>query len=133
MHIASPPHARGDIVFEICVLPGRLADVLDSGLRNRRAAQIGMQNHARGVDNGPQRRREQVRHLIGNLHRNGPRFWHGHSARKTPAKYRHESFAERFEWHRQQDCGSPGWQVPPAQAKQGVRRRTESFGAVRCE
>jgi hypothetical protein len=56
--------------------------VLDGGLRDRCAAQIGVQNHACGVNNGPQRRREHVRHLIGYLHPNGPRFWHG--ARKIP-------------------------------------------------
>jgi hypothetical protein len=36
-----------------------------------------VQNHARGVNNGPQRRRKQLRYVIGDLHPNGPRFWQG--------------------------------------------------------
>ena len=63
VNVAPSSRAGGDVVFEICILPGCFADVFDGGFGQRRAAQIRVQNHAGRVDYRPQRRREQQGHI----------------------------------------------------------------------
>ncbi len=59
MRVAFPSRAGGNVVLEIGVLPRSLADAFNGAFRKRRPAQIRVQDHARGVNHGSQRRAQQ--------------------------------------------------------------------------
>ena len=61
MHVALAALPGRDVVFEIGVMTGGGGDVLNGGFRERRAAQIGVQDDASRIDDAAQRRRQRER------------------------------------------------------------------------
>src|ERR1700676_5273623 len=55
MHVPLATSADTEIKFEIAVTRSRLADVFTSGIAQRSTSEVGMQDHAGGIDYRPQR------------------------------------------------------------------------------
>ena len=60
------PRAGFQIVFQIAVLRGTAAELLHGSGDQRRAAEIGVQDDASGIDHWPQRMRQHFLHESGN-------------------------------------------------------------------
>ncbi len=60
VHVALAAFAGGNVELQIAVAAGNFADALQRRFGQRRASQVGVQDHTRSIDDRTQRRRERL-------------------------------------------------------------------------